>query len=179
MRIVAATSRRLEEAVAAGDFREDLFFRLSVVRVDVPALAARPEDVVPLARAFVRRHCAAGGLPDKRLDAEVEALLVAHAWPGNVRELENLVERLVILSEGDTITPADLPLDLWTGGDVAAAATARADTLQEAVERLERAMILRAIARTGAVKTAVADALGISRVTLDKKLKRLAIDWPR
>jgi DNA-binding NtrC family response regulator len=179
VRIVAATSRRLEEAVAGGDFREDLFFRLSVVRLDVPPLASRPEDVVPLARAFVARFCRAGGVADKRLDSEVETLLASHTWPGNVRELENLVERLVILADGDVIRPEDLPLELWTAGDVAAAATARADTLAEAVQRLERAMILRAMARTGAVKTAVADALQISRVTLDKKIERLGIPWPK
>ena len=179
VRIVAATSRRLEEAIAAKDFREDLFFRLSVVRIEVPPLAARAEDVVPLARAFVARTCRAGGILPKRLHADAEAMLERYPWPGNVRELANLVERVVILADADELLPADLPLELWTEGDVAARATARADTLSEAVGRVERAMILRAIARTGAVKTAVADALGISRVTLDAKLRAHDIPWPK
>ncbi len=177
VRIVAATSRNLEDMIAKQAFREDLYFRLKVVHLKVPPLRERLEDVPALAEHFLGKCARSAGLPNKRLAPELIEALGRYAWPGNVRELSNVIERLVILSEEDEIGLKDLPADLLAGRAVARAAIQRAGTLAEAVAEVEREMILRAMARTGGVKSAVADALGISRVTLDAKLRTHGIGW--
>jgi len=108
-RIVAATNRDLAAEVAAGRFREDLFYRLNVVPLEVPALRERREDIPLLAAHFVARAARRHGLPEVRLGPAVTKLFLEHAWPGNVRELANVVERLVLLAEGGEASPADLP----------------------------------------------------------------------
>jgi DNA-binding NtrC family response regulator len=179
IRVVAATSRRLEEMIARQTFREDLYYRLAVIHLRVPALRDRMDDVAPLAHAFVAAASKEAGIASRRLSKDLIAALERHAWPGNVRELRNLIERLVILADEEEIGLASLPADLLAGSDVARRAIEKGDTLAEAIARVEREMILRALARTGGVKSAVADALGISRVTLDAKLKAHQIEWPR
>jgi DNA-binding NtrC family response regulator len=179
VRVVAATHRDLEAMVAEGAFREDLYFRLAVLRLRVPALAERPEDVVPLARRFAAQVARGAGVPARPLSPELEAALAGYGWPGNVRELRNLMERLVILAEGPTLGVEDLPVELWTGVEAVRRAAGAGDSLAEAVARLERGLIVRAMARAGGVKSAAAEALGISRVTLDAKLKLHAIPWQR
>jgi DNA-binding NtrC family response regulator len=176
-RIVAATSRNLEDMIAKKLFREDLYFRLKVVHLKVPPLRDRLEDVPALAEHFVDRIAKSAGMPKKTLSPELVQALARHTWPGNVRELSNAIERLMLLSETSEISLSDLPADLLAGRAVAKAAIARAGTLAEAVAEVEREMILLAMHRTGGVKSAVADALGISRVTLDAKLKAHAIEW--
>ncbi|MBI2375892.1 MAG: sigma 54-interacting transcriptional regulator [Deltaproteobacteria bacterium] len=178
VRIVAATSRPLDELVASGRVREDLFYRLAVVRVRVPPLRERPEDVPALARAYIERLCREAGIAPRRLLPDALEALGSLRWPGNVRELRNTVERIVLLSEVSEIARHDLPPDLVLG-DVVRRASKSGEPLSEAVERVEREMIVRAMARTGGVKTAAAESLGISRVTLDAKLKALGIGWKR
>jgi transcriptional regulator with PAS, ATPase and Fis domain len=177
VRIIAATSRNLEDMIAKKLFREDLYFRLEVVHLEVPSLRDRPEDVPALAAHFVERIAKSAGMPKKTLSPELIEALARHSWPGNVRELSNAIERLMILSEESEISLGDLPADLLAGRAVAKAAIARAGTLAEAVAEVEREMILLALHRTNGVKSAVADALGISRVTLDAKLKAHGIHW--
>lgn len=177
VRIVSATSRRLEEMIARQEFREDLYYRLAVIHLRVPPLRARAGDVPALARAFAEEIAKSAGLPPKELTAEAIEALERSSWPGNVRELRNVIERAVIMSESTGIGLGDLPADLLAGSEVAKTAIAAGDTLAEAVARVEREMIVRAMVRTGGVKTAVADALGISRVTLDAKLKLHGIPW--
>ncbi|HET9452568.1 MAG TPA: sigma-54 dependent transcriptional regulator, partial [Aggregicoccus sp.] len=112
VRFVAATHRPLEEMVARGEFREDLFYRLNVVPVWLPPLRARPEDIAPLARHFLALHAKANGRPSMSLTPGAVALLEAQPWPGNVRELQNFLERLVVLSDGPTLQAADLSREL-------------------------------------------------------------------
>ena len=120
VRVVAATNRVLRDEVAAGRFREDLFFRLNVIPVHLPPLRERREDVLPLAQHFLARHAAEAGR-QLTLSPETEQALLAHAWPGNVRELENAVERGVVLARGNEVTPEDLLLSESTGAPRAAA----------------------------------------------------------
>ncbi|MBI4816804.1 MAG: sigma 54-interacting transcriptional regulator [Deltaproteobacteria bacterium] len=178
VRIVAASSRPLDELVATGRIREDLFYRLAVVRVRVPPLRERPEDVPALARAYVEKLCRDAGVPPKRLLPDAVEALASLRWPGNVRELKNAIERIVLLSEATELGRHDLPPD-FVLGDIVRRATKNGETLAEVTGRVEREMIVRALARTGGVKSAAAEVLGISRVTLDSKLKAFGIEWKR
>jgi DNA-binding NtrC family response regulator len=110
-RIIAATNRNLEECVAQGTFRQDLFFRLAVVRIRVPSLAERQGDILPMARAFLHEFASKFARELTGLTPEAEACLLAHSWPGNVRELKNLMERAALLARGPQITPEDLGLE--------------------------------------------------------------------
>jgi len=111
VRILAATNKRLEEEVEAGNFREDLFYRLNVVRIHIPPLRKRPEDVPLLAGHFLRKQADGGKSRPMQFSKEAIESLEAHQWPGNVRELENLVERACLLASGNVLLPADLPFD--------------------------------------------------------------------
>jgi DNA-binding NtrC family response regulator len=172
VRVVAATNRVLRDDVAAGRFREDLFFRLNVIPIQLPALRHRPDDVLPLARHFLARHTAEAG---RRLafGPEAEAALLAHAWPGNVRELENAVERATVLARGDVITPEDL---LLAEGAVRPAAAAAGDgTLQDCLDQAAAARIRAALEAAGGQRTEAARVLGVDRTTLYRLMRRLGI----
>ncbi len=170
VRILAATHQDLAAMVAAGTFREDLFWRLGVVPVRLPPLRERLSDIVSLAEHFL----ALAGGPTRRLAAEAGALLLAHPWPGNVRELRNAMERVAALARRDVITAEDLaflgapdgarPLD-WLEG-----------TLPAAVARLETAMIGRALAASGGNRAEAARRLGIHRQLLYEKMRRAGFD---
>ncbi|MCF8048678.1 MAG: sigma-54 dependent transcriptional regulator, partial [Desulfarculaceae bacterium] len=138
VRIVAATNRDLTQAVESGDFREDLFYRLNVVRIDVPPLSQRREDLPVLVAHFVKKYAAEVGRPAPQVDKQAMELIYSHSWPGNVRELENAIERAVILA-GDSITPGDLPLEIRPGQEAASATELPRDmSLNNALEDLER-----------------------------------------
>jgi DNA-binding NtrC family response regulator len=111
-RLICASNRDLRKRMEAGKFREDLFYRINGIPVQLPPLRARREDVLPLAEAFLKRSCAEMGLGTKRLAPESAEILERYPWPGNIRELENAVGRAVALSEGEEITPPDLCLAL-------------------------------------------------------------------
>lgn len=177
VRVIAASSRSLRDAVADGAFRDDLFYRLAVVTVDVPPLAQRPQDVVPLTEHFLKAACAVAGRPALELEPAVQERLLRHHFPGNVRELANLAERWSLVVDGPVIRLADLPFNVAGPEAVGRRGLARGDRLADIVANVEREMILRVRDRTGAVKAATAEILGISRVTLDKKIIDLAIDW--
>ncbi|MCK6546622.1 sigma 54-interacting transcriptional regulator [Myxococcota bacterium] len=179
VRVVAATSRPIDDLLARGALREDLYYRLAVIHLRVPPLRDRPEDVPALATAFARELAREAGLPARALDAEVLRVFGEREWRGNVRELRNVIERLVILGDGPTIRFEDLPTELVAGSDLVRRALTSGDTLAETIARVERELVVRALARTGGVKSAVADALGISRVTLDAKLKLYGIEWKK
>ncbi len=173
VRVVAATNRNLEAMLADGGFREDLYYRLNVIQLDLPPLRARPEDVVPLAE----RHLAQLGgksAPPRRLHlaADAQQLLLGYAWPGNVRELHNVLERGAALCQGDVIVADDLPGHVRERkpGDFLAAAVARHMT----VAALEREYIERVLDDEGGNKTRAAQRLGLDRKTLYRKLEEYA-----
>ena len=169
IRIVATTNRNLGEAVAKGIFREDLYYRLNVFPVSIPALRQRPADIVPLARRFVAVHGARFGRPAMVLASGAEAALRAHPWPGNVRELENVVQRALILAPGSTIEAAHLGLaDLPSAPRPAPGEPDRADNMKD----LEREHILRTLAEVGGSRKLAVERLGISERTLRYKLQQ-------
>jgi len=166
VRIISATNRNLEELVAKGAFREDLFYRLCVVRVQVPPLRERREDILPLAGHFLRRYRNTHNRPLSGFSPELSRLLHGHSWPGNVRELMNCVECLVVSAPGPMITPEDVPEYLM-------ARCRRDDAGEEGVlTRNERQLIEETLRRTGGDKTAAAKILGISLRTLYRRLEQ-------
>jgi len=172
VRVIAATNRSLEVMVKEGRFREDLFYRLNVIPLTIPPLRDRREDILPLARHFLAEANSTFHKAVKRLATEAETLLLAYGWPGNVRELKNLIERLVILSTGDTIEADQLPMP-FTGaadGPLAEEVSREPRTL----EAVERAYILKVLRQVNGNKSEAAKILGITRQTLRKKLTEAA-----
>jgi DNA-binding NtrC family response regulator len=176
VRVIAATHRDLMKAVREGRFREDLYYRLGVVPVPLPPLRERLADIIPLAEHALAL-AAEGGLP-KRLSADAAARLLAHPWPGNVRELLNAMRRAATLVRRHMITAADLDFLAASMGKVEPGADVDwlAGTLPEAVERIELAMIKRAMEHAGGNRTQAAERLGIRRQLLYQKLVRYGLD---
>jgi two-component system response regulator AtoC len=172
VRVIAATARKLEEEVRNGGFREDLFYRLNVIRIEVPALRERPEDIEPLAEHFREMHAARLGRRVSRISAEAMATLVEAPWPGNVRELENVIERAVVLAEGGEIDAGVLPLMRAKAGEAEGTQTL---SIKRATVRIESELIRQALARTGGNRTRAARLLEISHRALLYKLKRYGI----
>ena len=170
VRIVAATNRPIRDEIAAGRFREDLFFRLNVIPIQLAPLRERREDIVPLARHFLARQTAESGRK-LALTAEAEEAILAHRWPGNVRELENAIERGAVLARGDSIAPEDLLLE-QSGATSRAAMTG---TLQESIDKVVAARIDAAIEAARGNRAEAARNLGIDRATLWRLMKRLGI----
>ena len=168
VRVLAATHMDLERAMKDGRFREDLYYRLAVVTVNLPALRERGEDVLLLAKAFLQRYAAENGKPLPVLNQPVTRALRTHGWPGNVRELENRIKRAVIMAEGKRLKPEDLEL---------ASSFAKYDRggLKEAREALEKDMVQRSLARNRGNITHTATELGISRPTLYELMEKLGI----
>jgi len=177
VRVVAATNRNLESMLADGSFREDLYYRLNVIQLDLPPLRARPEDILPLADHFLTQFGASAS-PSRRfkLAPDAQQLLLAYSWPGNVRELNNVLERGVALCQGDTIATDDLPNHVREKkpADFLAAAVARRMSLAE----LEREYIERVLDDEGGNKTRAAQRLGLDRKTLYRKLEEYARTAP-
>jgi transcriptional regulator with PAS, ATPase and Fis domain len=168
-RVVAATNRNLRAAVAAGTFREDLFFRLGAFVITLPSLRDRREDVPALVQAFLTRAAARMKKDVRAVSADAMSALIRYDWPGNVRELEHAIERAVILANRPTIRARDLPPEIVEGRR----SVAGADTLD--LEEQERQAIHRALERFAGNRRKVADALGISTVTLWRKMKRFGL----
>ena len=171
VRIIAATQVDLDDAVRDGQFRSDLYWRLNVINVHIPALRERREDILYLARMFVQRHAAEMGVQSKRLSAEAEAALLSMPFPGNVRELRNILERAVALSDGPLIMGHDL-MSLDEGHDE----ITHPHTLRESVESAERQAIHQALIQSGWAIGHAAEELGISRKSLWEKMKRYRIE---
>jgi DNA-binding NtrC family response regulator len=168
LRVVTATHRDLERMVAAGAFRTDLFYRLNVVRIEIPALRERREDIPLLVHHFIAKY-ARPGLPIEGITDEALEMLAAHDWPGNVRELENVVESAMALAPGPRLRPADLPRERRAPAPSAAETGER---LPLSLAAYERAVLERALAETGGDATAAARLLGMGRSTLYRKLAR-------
>jgi DNA-binding NtrC family response regulator len=170
VRVVAATHRDLRARIAAGAFREDLYYRLAVITVEVPPLRARAGDVMRLTSHFLARLGSELRRTPPTLSPDAQALWEGYAWPGNVRELKNAIERLLVLYDGGVVEVDDLPPELR-----AQAGRAAPGTLADAIATLEREQIAAAIEAHRGNKAATARALGISRPTLDKKLRDYGI----
>jgi DNA-binding NtrC family response regulator len=170
-RVVAATNADLDARVADGRFREDLFFRLAVIRVAMPSLRERREDVLPLARRFLGEFAGSFVRPLRGFTTLAEDALLAHDFPGNVRELRNRIERAAALAEGDLVTAADLFPERATASRSGAAVP----TLADARDAAERRAITAALAETGGDVTRAAEWLQVSRSTLFDKLRRLGL----
>jgi len=175
VRIVAATNRDLRAEVAAGRFREDLYFRLAVIPIHLPPLRERPQDILPLARHFLAIWSQRLGRNIAELGEEVERRLLAHAWPGNVRELENAIERGIVLAGGDRLDVDDLLLD--EPADPARDA-ARPGDLQAFLDAAARERIEAALASAGGKRVEAARQLGIDRTTLYRLMRRHGIADP-
>lgn len=175
VRVVAATNRNLKSLVDDRTFREDLFYRLNVVRLDVPPLRARPSDIPLLAEHFLRTYAAEndkeiGGLSDSARDA-----LLAHPWPGNVRELQNIMEQAVVLCEGDVIDIGDLPLNTETPDEEPLRLMIPGVTLAE----LERYAIMKTLEAVNGSPTKAAAILGVSRRTIQYRMREWGLGRPR
>jgi Nif-specific regulatory protein len=167
VRVVAATNRPLEEAVRAGTFRKDLYFRLQVVQIDVPPLRDRPDDVPVIADHFLKRYVRETGRKVKGFSPAAAKKLLTHHWPGNVRELRNVVERAVALGAGAVIEEADIWLSPLEVGEVVATNAYEPVSLDE----VEKRHILRTLQYTDWNKSRASEILGIERSTLDRKIK--------
>jgi two-component system nitrogen regulation response regulator NtrX len=174
VRVIAATNKDLEKEIAAGNFREDLFYRLNVIPFSVPPLRERAEDIPLLADYFLGEFTSAYGRKPKQLTRGAYEALSEYSWPGNVRELRNLMERIVIMNPGQRVDAAHLPL----AGDSRAHALPRTSgfaTLEDARKAYERDYVLRTLEELGGNMTRTAAALGLERSHLYRKMKTLGI----
>jgi transcriptional regulator with GAF, ATPase, and Fis domain len=180
VRLIAATNRDLDRAVAEGRFRNDLYYRLAVFSIRLPALRERGEDVLLLAEHFVHTLGARMGRQDPGLSDEARDLLLAHAWPGNIRELQNAIERALILAQGELISAEHLGIVPRPPRDVTvppgAAPPAEAPTAILTIAEQQKRMIVEALRRTKGNKTRAAAALGLSRTQLLRRIRRLGLD---
>jgi transcriptional regulator with GAF, ATPase, and Fis domain len=176
VRIVVATNKDLGRMVSEGKFRQDLFFRLSVVRLTLPPLRERREDIPSLVDAFLEQFARTSGGTAKKVEPAALATLVGYRWPGNVRELENEIQRAAAFS-GARITSADLSPHVTASAEGAVADEGGPDslTMKPRIERLERTLIREALTQHGGNQTRAAEALGLSRFGLQKKLRRYGI----
>ena len=177
VRVIAATNKDLPLAIRHGEFREDLYFRLAVIPVYVPPLRERRRDIAVLAEFFMAGFAKEYGRRPKAFSPDAAAALEQYAWPGNVRELRNLIERLVIMAPGETITSSDLTF--LDGADAAAAAPAAEAVpiipLHEARDQFEREYILRALGEQHGNMSRTAEVLGVERSNLYRKMKAFGI----
>jgi len=180
IRVIAATNRELESAVKAGRFREDLYYRLNVVRLHIPPLRDRLEDVPLLAEYFLHKYCAETGKGISGFSAEAMDRLRRHDWPGNVRELENAVERAVVLGNGPEIRVNDLAIGLPSAGTTLRGshpqtAAQPVEAFHATVERFKRELIERALQATQGNQTRAAELLGLQRTYLSRLIKNLRV----
>jgi DNA-binding NtrC family response regulator len=182
VRIIAATNRDLGAAIKDGTFRPDLFYRLNVVTVHLPPLRERRDDLILLIRHFAQSKARDMGIPEKTLKPETVDALLRYPWPGNVRELENLLERLLVLCEGPTISLEDLPDQIKRSeqdpGTIKEQVLEGRKSLGTAVDEFEREIILEALGQTSFNQTRAADMLGTTRRILKYRMDKLGIQAP-
>ncbi len=170
-RVICATNRDLEAAIAEGRFREDLYYRLNVFTIFIPPLRERRVDIPPLVNHFVQKYATLMNKPTVSIDAEAMDLLIRNKWPGNVRELENVIERAMVLAKPPAIKPEDLPFQLSQLEDT----NSQRDDLMTSVERVHISKVLE---KNGWNITRSAEALGIDRVTLYSKISKYGLKKP-
>lgn len=165
VRVIAATNRNLKEAMEKGQFREDLYYRLNVIQINMPALRDRKEDIPLLANHFLNKFAPGGKI--NRISPAAMQLLTRYHWPGNIRELQNVIERAVIICQGQEISPADLPKELLITSEQAA--RQNLITIPDggiSLEELEKELIIKALEKSGGNQTRAAQLLGITRSAL-------------
>ena len=173
IRLIATSNRDLEEEVRKGRFRDDLYFRLNVINLRIPALRERPQDIGPLADHFAKKYAELNGVAVRPLAAGVREMLARHAWRGNVRELENTIHRAVLLGRGDELGPDAIMLSATqAGADAVAAAAAKPGLVGRTVADVERDLILETLQHCLGNRTHAATILGISIRTLRNKLQQ-------
>jgi two-component system, NtrC family, response regulator AtoC len=181
VRLIAATNRDLPAMVATGHFREDLYYRLNVVSIEMPPLRERKDDIVPLAAAFIRRF--SGELKKKidGLDGDAQKLLMRYNWPGNIRELENTIERAMLLAEGRAIASGDLRLGevATTGSGRELSSVVKIPPTGIPLEDIERHALVEALKMSNWVQKDAAELLSISPRVMNYKIKTLGIEFPR
>jgi len=173
VRVIAATNRNLREAVKEGAFRQDLYFRINVIHIQIPPLRERRADIMPLARHFIEHYNHKFKRQILGISPEAEHVMVHHDWPGNVREVRNAVERAMILEDSSYITASSLPLSLSEHAE--AAAVAQAEAFPDgglSLQETERQLLVRALEKTGGNQTQAARLLRITRDTLRYKMKK-------
>jgi two-component system, NtrC family, nitrogen regulation response regulator NtrX len=170
VRVVSATNRDLASLVAGDKFREDLYYRLSVVPIRVPALRERPHDIRLLAEYFLEDFCNRNNFKRKSLDESVYPMLESYAWPGNARELRNVIERMAILTPGERLTRDSIPVEVRVQRE-----SGPKSTIQEARESAEREHILRALEESNWNVSGAARALGMERTNLHKRIRALGL----
>jgi two-component system response regulator AtoC len=185
VRIIAATNKNLREAVNEGAFRQDLYYRLNVIQLEVPTLRERPEDIMPLARFFVDHYNLKFKRQVEGISHEAENLLLAHDWPGNVRELRNAIERAMILEDTSHIHASGLPISLRGGHPPANFAVAavgaesivphNGDSSGMSLSDQERRLVMQALERAGGNQTQAARLLRVTRDTLRYKMKKFSL----
>ena len=174
VRLIGATHRDLQGLVADGEFREDLFYRLNVVSVQLPPLRSRKRDIPVLVEHFLARYADENAKDVREVSKEAMDLLMRYAYPGNVRELQNIVERAVVMARGDVVTQADLPMEIQEMQS-ATAPVASGSTLSEQVEELERKAIVQALDQADGIQSRAADMLGLTERNLRYKLKKYGL----
>jgi DNA-binding NtrC family response regulator len=177
-RVILATNEDLTKAVAEGRFRQDLFYRINVINIELPPLRERLSDIPLLAQHFVEDTCKEMGRNVKNFSEDALTALQRYNWPGNVRELQNTVERAVLLGKGEQIGVQDLPATIAAGQTIAIAPSNN-NGLKDAMSAPERAIILEMLQLNNWNRNQTADALGINRTTLYKKMKKLGLSEPK
>jgi DNA-binding NtrC family response regulator len=183
VRIIAATNRNLEKAVEEGMFREDLYYRLNVIPLRLPPLRKMREDIPLMVEHFITHMSRRKGKEAPTISGEAMQSLMSYKWPGNVRELENLVERMLILKEGEVVSPDDLPERLFDKRQVQRVANAVQVLSRDGIDlnmmldEIENNMIVQALELSKGVKSKAAGLLGLNRTTLIEKMKKRAIDF--
>ena len=171
VRFVAATNQDLQLKIQEGTFREDLFFRLSVIQLEIPSLSERPDDIIPIARYYLETFNRKYHKAIKGFSEQVTNMLLVHDWPGNVRELRNCIERAVIFCDGDVISMADMPTHYLKESS----GIPDTSTLQSFYDSVSREIILNALEKVQGSRTKAAEMLNISRKTLYLRMKKLGI----
>jgi DNA-binding NtrC family response regulator len=176
VRIISATNKDLEAEIRKGTFREDLYYRLNVIRISLPPLRERGNDIAALVDFFIGKYSASSGLPVTGISKPALKLLMNYSWPGNVRQLESVIERGVLMSEGELIQPEDLPAEIST--DSSTTGSLRFDLPPEGIsmEQLERELIMKAMDRSGGIIAKAAPLLGMSYKTLQYRLEKFGIE---
>jgi PAS domain S-box-containing protein len=169
VRVIAATNRDLNESVAEGDFRNDLYYRIAVIPLVIPPLRERTDDILPLAEHFIKKHWKKPKRRQPKLNHAAQELLLDCAWPGNIRELENAIEHALAMAGGEVLTPEDLPVQVVMPSRAGVRAKTQANLFQKAIE-LEKKTILDALRKNQGNRTLAAKELGISRTTLWRKI---------